>query len=137
VTEGWLDQLVALADSDAKIGMTGPMANAGSPPQLVVEVPYTDRAGLDQFAAHWRSERRGKWATVSQLSGGCVLLKRSVLEAIGGLDEGLSNGPLGAEDLARRVRQCGFELAVAHDLFVHHAGSSAFPLPAEPVEPLG
>jgi GT2 family glycosyltransferase len=125
VTAGWLDQLVALADSDPKIGMTGPMTNSGSAPQLVGELAYRDRVGLDEFAARFRSERRGKWAMVSQLSGCCLLLKRSVLEAIGGLDEGLGYGPLSDDDLAGRVRQCGFQLAVAHDVFVHHDDPSA------------
>jgi cephalosporin hydroxylase/GT2 family glycosyltransferase len=133
VTEGWLDQLVALADSDPKVGMVGPMSNSGSAPQLVGEVPYRDRAGLDRFAAAWRLERRGKWSTASQLSGSCLLLKRSVLEAIGGLDERVEPGRFADEELARRVKQSGFHLAVAHDLFVHHHGDSASPLPTDPV----
>jgi O-antigen biosynthesis protein len=93
-------------------------------------VSYTDRGGLDRFASDWRSERRGQWFTVPKLSGPCLLLKRSVLEAIGGLDERSGIGSFADEDLAHRVKQSGFTLAVAHDLFVHHYGPSGSRLPS-------
>jgi Glycosyltransferase like family 2 len=74
----------------------------------------------------WRDERRGQWFTVSKLSGFCLLMKRTVYEAIGGLDERFGLGFFDDDDLAVRARQAGFELAVAHDLFIHHFGSRTF-----------
>ena len=50
-------------------------------------------------------------------------MKRAVHEAIGGLDERFGLGFFDDDDLALQARQAGFELAVAHDLFVHHYGS--------------
>jgi GT2 family glycosyltransferase len=122
VTDAWLDQLVALADSDPKIGMTGPMSNEVSPPQLVEPVPYTNLDDMHQFAARWRSERRGKWLLAERLSGFCLLIKRAVLDAVGGLDEQFGPGLCDDDDLALRVEQAGFSLAMAYDLFVHHFG---------------
>jgi hypothetical protein len=49
---------------------------------------------------------------VPKLSGFCVLMKRAVYDAVGGLDE--------------RARRVGFALAVAKDLFIHHFGSRTF-----------
>ena len=46
VTDGWLDQLVALAGADPTIGLTGPMSNSAMSPQLVEHVPYA-RPGAD------------------------------------------------------------------------------------------
>jgi glycosyltransferase involved in cell wall biosynthesis len=60
------------------------------------------------------------------LSGFCVLMKRVVYETIGGLDERFGLGLFDDDDLAERARRAGFELAVAHDLFVHHFGSRTF-----------
>ena len=34
VAADWLDQLVALAEADPKIGLAGPMSNYATPPQL-------------------------------------------------------------------------------------------------------
>ena len=74
----------------------------------------------------WREEHRGQWFTAGKLSGFCLLMKRAVYEAIGGLDEQFGLGFFDDDDLAERARRAGFELAVAHDLFVHHFGSRTF-----------
>jgi len=126
VTDGWLDQLAALADSAPTIGLAGPMTNYAPPPQLVPGVPYADLEGMHRFAARWRAEHRGRWLTAAKLSGFCLLLKRRALEAVGGLDERFGLGFFDDDDLAVRARQAGLELAVACDLFVHHFGSRTF-----------
>ncbi len=111
---------------DSKIGLVGPMSNYAAPPQLVENVPYQDLDDMKSFAHRWRDEHRGKWFTVPKLSGFCLLMKRAVYDAIGGLDERFGLGLFDDDDLAERARRAGFELAVAHDLFVHHFGSRTF-----------
>ena len=108
------------------IGLVGPMSNYVAPPQLVENVPYQDVAEMQRFARQWRDEHRGQWFTVSKLSGFCLLMKRAVYDKIGGLDERFGLGLFDDDDLAERARRAGFELAVAHDLFVHHFGSRTF-----------
>jgi glycosyltransferase involved in cell wall biosynthesis len=108
------------------IGLAGPMSNYAAPPQLVEGVPYRDLAEMHAFAARWRAEHRGKWFTAGKLSGFCILMKREVYDAIGGLDERFGLGFFDDDDLGERARRAGFELAVAHDLFVHHFGSRTF-----------
>jgi GT2 family glycosyltransferase len=110
----------------ASIGMVGPMSNYAAPPQLVESVPYRNMEQMQEFAGRWREEHRGQWFTVGKLSGFCLLMKRAVYEAIGGLDEQFGLGLFDDDDLAVRALSAGFELAVAHDLFVHHFGSRTF-----------
>ncbi len=156
VTDGWLDQLLALStadfthqDSQEKshvtmidweereeaatgkrpapvVGLVGPMSNYAAPPQLVEAVPYRDLADMPSFARQWRDEHRGKWLTVPKLSGFCLLMKRAVYTQIGGLDERFGLGFFDDDDLAERARRAGFSLAVARDCFVHHFGSRTF-----------
>src|SRR5260370_23534335 len=99
------------------------MSNYAAPPQLVADVPYHDISEMHGFAQRWRDEHRGQWFTVGKLSGFCLLMKRAVYDKIGGLDERFGLGFFDDDDLAERARRAGFELAVAHDLFVHHFGS--------------
>ena len=106
--------------------MTGPMSNYATPPQLVESVPYADLGGMHQFAAQWRSEHRGQWLVAEKLSGFCLLIKRQVMDAVGGLDERFGLGFFDDDDLALRVKTAGFDLAVAVDLFIHHFGSRTF-----------
>ena len=158
VTDGWLGQLIALANATADftaehaecaetkkeggtegrpavdlgagsvpsqrtIGLVGPMSNQGAAPQCVGSVPYRDLPSMHDFARRWRDEHRGTWSTVAKLSGACILMKRAVYEAVGGLDE-RSGTEAWADDLAVRARRAGFALAVAHDLFVHRISGS-------------
>ncbi len=69
-----------------KVGLVGPMSNYAAPPQLVENVPYHDLDDMKHFARQCREEHRGKWFTVPKLSGFCLLMKRAVYDAIGGLD---------------------------------------------------
>jgi glycosyltransferase involved in cell wall biosynthesis len=110
----------------APIGLVGPMSNYAAPPQLVDDVPYCDMAAMPDFARQWRDEHRGQWFTAPKLSGFCLLIKRAVYDKIGGLDERFGLGFFDDDDLCERARRAGFELAVAHDLFVHHFGSRSF-----------
>ena len=160
MTDGWLDQLIALVNASRSsvvrgplsvvaegsaetalsslptadcllptakpIGLVGPMSNYAAPPQLVESVPYRDVAEMPEFARRWRDEHLGKWFIVPKLSGFCLLMKRAVYDKIGGLDERFGLGFFDDDDLAERARRAGFELAVAHDLFVHHFGSRTF-----------
>ena len=146
VTDGWLEQLVALtgasragnsedpmhkseiqnSTSEMKIGLVGPMSNYAAPPQLVENVPYRDLEEMMVFAQRWRDDHRRQWSTVRKLSGFCLMMKRAVYDAIGGLDEQFGLGFFDDDDLAERARRAGFALAVAHDLFVHHFGSRTF-----------
>ena len=89
-------------------------------------VTYRDMVEMHEFAGRWRDEHRGAWFTVPKLSGFCLLMKRAVYDKIGGLDERFGLGFFDDDDLAERTRRAGFELAVAHDLFVHHFGSRTF-----------
>ena len=111
VTDGWLDQLVALAEGVPGVGMAAPMSNAGPAAQAAPGADYSDPASLDRFAAAWRSERLGKWFTARDLGGPCLLVERRALDAAGA-------DPFGG-GLPARVQRAGFSLAVAYDLFVH------------------
>jgi hypothetical protein len=61
VTDGWLDQLLALASAkidpgeraDSEIGLVGPMSNYATPPQLVENVPYADLGGKPVAVLFW------------------------------------------------------------------------------------
>ena len=76
------------------------MSNYATPPQLVEHVPYGDLEQMQAFALRWRAEHRGQWFTAAKLSGFCLLMKRAVYEAIGGLDERFGLGFFDDDDLA-------------------------------------
>jgi GT2 family glycosyltransferase/Flp pilus assembly protein TadD len=123
VTEGWLSRLVDWALHDwPQVGMVGPVSNYAPPPQHVVG-DYGDLAGLDPFAARHRHEFAGKALAVERLTAFCLLVRREVLERVGGFDEDYGLGFFEDDDLCVRARQAAFRLLVAQDVFIHHFGS--------------
>jgi glycosyltransferase involved in cell wall biosynthesis len=125
-TRGGSSPVTCHCQRSGSIGLVGPMSNYAAPPQLVDSVPYREMSEMSGFARQWRDDHRGQWFTVPKLSGFCLLIKRAVYDAIGGLDERFGLGFFDDDDLAERARRAGFELAVARDLFVHHYGSRTF-----------
>jgi GT2 family glycosyltransferase len=126
VTEGWLDGLIGPVLHDwPKVGMVGAVTNAASPPQHV-PVDYTGLSGLAAFAARRRRAYAGKTIEFPRLTGFCLLARREVLEQVGGFDERYGLGFFDDDDLCLRVRQAGYKLLVAQDVFIHHFGSRTF-----------
>jgi GT2 family glycosyltransferase len=53
-------------------------------------------------------------------------MRRAVVNQVGLLDERFGLGMFEDEDYARRVRQAGYRVICAEDVFVHHYGMSSF-----------
>ena len=128
VTPGWLDRLTRLAEFDPRIGIVGPMSNRVSGPQLAQGVSYDQDSlrGLDDFAERWAGESERRYETAPRLVGFCMLVKRAVVERIGGFDDGFGIGNYEDDDFCIRAAVAGFRAVIAKDCFVHHFGSRTF-----------
>ena len=110
VTDGWLDQLIALAEAkvaggepghrrkltmpgngrsgrskvEPVIGLVGPMSNYAAPPQLVEDVPYRDLDEMHAFAGDGATSTAANGSPFAKLSGFCLLIKRAVYEPSAG-----------------------------------------------------
>ncbi|MCO4850558.1 glycosyltransferase [Bacillus vallismortis] len=125
VTSQWLEPLIKLLYEDDKIGMVGPVSNYVSGAQQV-PVDYTNVAEIEDFSWHYCLQQRGKSKAVLRLVGFCLLVKKMVLDEVGGFDERFKGGSFEDDDLSLRVLQAGYQLKIALDSFVHHHGHATF-----------
>lgn len=125
VTKGWLSRLVAHAARDPRVGMVGPMCNYVATDEQRVTERY-DLEDLQKFAVLHARRNAGPALHTEFLSGVCWLIKRAVLDAVGGLDEAFAIGGFEDNDFCRRVIAAGWRLAIAPDAFIHHFGSRTF-----------
>lgn len=131
VTTRWLENLRAALYSEANIGITGPVTNYASGIQQV-ELEFRDMAHFQELAAANNIVDSSRWKEVRRIVGLCMLMRRSVMEDIGVLDEVYSPGHYEDDDYCYRARQRGYRLLVCGDVLVHHRGSASF-LKTDPV----
>lgn len=110
----WADQLAGHLGAkygESTVGMVGPISNfvAGS-----------------QQAERWQGkDLTGKCVATKLLIGFCFAIPTKVWQEVGGMDPDLF---LGCDDLdlSLRVREAGYTLAIAPEVFVHHDGHQSF-----------
>jgi O-antigen biosynthesis protein len=135
VTRGWLDRLVACAESDTRIGLVGPLSNTASWQSIPAiaqgsdwaENPLPPGVDLDQWAAAIAQDSARLYPPMPLLNGFCLLIRRPVIDEIGLFDEENFGAGYGEEnDYCLRTRAAGWRLALADDTFIYHAQSRSY-----------
>lgn len=126
VTEGWLGRMLNVFKRYPKTGIVGPMSNYVSGPQLVQKIDYKNLEELGAFAARRAKEYDGQSFPIYRVVGFCLLVRREVINRIGGLDEQFGSGNFEDDDFCIRAALAGHESRIAQDVFIHHTGSQTF-----------
>lgn len=125
VTPRWLEQLRLALYSSEKIGAVSCVTSSCTNFQEI-SIPYKNMSGMISFANDYNKTDSKKWEERLKLVGFCFLVKRSVVEKIGGLDELFSPGNYEDDDYSLRIIEAGYTLLVCKDTFIHHFGSLSF-----------
>jgi GT2 family glycosyltransferase len=125
---GAVGRLTAAMQSHPDAGLIGPVSNyAGSEQRIFVEhdLPVADviRAG-SRFADAGGEDV--SCLAAFRLDFCCVCLRRSVYQALGGLDEAFIPGYYEDFDYSLRVSNAGYPLLIAENVFVFHEGGGTF-----------
>lgn len=116
-----LEQLVVLAESDARIGAVGAVLCDMDPP-----------GEIQEWGGSWFSMRTGRTSfnrppparqRLDYICGGCMLVRAAALRQVGLFDEGYFLYGEDA-DMGVRLRQAGWTLAVAPVRIPHRRGAS-------------
>lgn len=103
--EDWLPRMLKRFE-DEKVGMVGPTSD------------YV--AGLQSVTCNIQGLKTEK---VKFLIGFFLMIRRDLMERIGQVDEWFGQGGGEELDYCIRVRQVGYELVIARDVFIKHFGS--------------
>ena len=132
----WLEGLLDCMASDPDLGIVGPLSNAASWQSVPERTgadgrwavnPLPPGYNVDEYAELIRFKSKRAFPRVDFVNGFCFMVKRSVIERIGYLDEESFPRGYGEEnDYCMRAQDAGFEMAVADHCLVYHAKSKSF-----------
>lgn len=125
VSQGWLAGLLRCAESSPAVGIVGPRSNNISGTQQD-EANYRTVREFHLFAKRYAEQHAGETWGLDRLVGFCMLIKRQVVDQIGGMDEQFGLGNFEDDDYCRRARQAGWTCMVTNEVFIHHFGSRTF-----------
>lgn len=126
VTKSWLENLVKIAESDNNIGIIAPISNCVSGVQLDSNAKYKTIPQMHKYAAKISNENAGQTFEFPRVAFLCTLIKKEVIDKIGGLDERFSPGNFEDDDFCLRAQMAGYKTVIAKDVFIHHYGSKSF-----------
>lgn len=109
VFPGWLDNLLNCLYSSEAIGAVGPLADNSS-------------CGRDHACPN-----PDAWEERLKLAGFCLLVKKSVVDRVGLLDEAFTPGHFVDDDYSFRILKAGYKLVLGKDTLVRHAGAAHLP----------
>lgn len=126
VTPGWLGRLLGSMAIHPAIALAGPSLSACAGAQAAGLRTYEEVAQLAAFAEPWAVSHADELAVSMPLSGVCLVMKREVVERVGGLDPRFGSSIHTDDDFCIRAYRAGFRMAIAFDAFVHHAGGATW-----------
>ncbi|MFC4323388.1 glycosyltransferase family 2 protein [Litchfieldia salsa] len=128
VSDRWLSELKAVANTDKNIAAVNPMSNYGIISGLpTANTELNESFTYDEIYLSYKKHRTSDFVNSPLLIGYCMYMKRSALTEIGNFDAATFKRGYGEEsDWCMRARNQGFKLAVAKGSYVHHIGGVSF-----------
>jgi len=116
VTPNWLSRLRRHAEVDPFAACVGPVTDRAAHGSQVA----FDGGSPDEHATQLAAERNGAFKMTMLLSSFCLLVRREVIDVVGGFDERFSPWGFEDDDFTLRCGLAGFHNRIALDTFVQH-----------------
>ncbi len=126
LTEGLIERMIEIAESDSEIGLVAPLSNEVSGLQKDHNAKYNSLEEMYKYARSLREKNKGMILQFPRVAFLCTLIKREVIDKIGGLDERFTPGNFEDDDFCLRAQLAGYKTIIAKDAFIHHFGSKSF-----------
>lgn len=124
VSEGWERRLLHVAHNQ-DVGIVGVMSNFVASPQLI-QVNINNLEDIPRIARQLENEYNNSFLYTIRVVALCMLIKRDLMDKIGGFDPLFGLGYFEDDDYCLRSFLSGYKNVIAQDVFIYHFGSRTF-----------
>lgn len=123
----WLKNMLQVLQKPG-MGMVGPMTNrtVGLQRIKLAKSIENNKKAFEIFSNAMEMKFKNEYFEIHRLVGFCFVFKREIVDRIGLLDERFEIGCFEDFDYCLRVRQAGYSLAAAKNVFVYHHHHASF-----------
>lgn len=122
---GMIERMAAHFTDNTKLGMIGPVTNAAGNEQAILTTANSIEQKIEQGLLYANGGGNEEFS-VYRMDFHCVAISREAIAKVGLLDEDFGRGYYEDFDYSLRVKQAGFDLKVAEDVYIYHRGSASF-----------
>lgn len=126
VTSNWLKKLIDYLENDPKAGAIGPVSNGTGIIQKVEGLEENDYTSISEFGRKISKEFKNKVVEYHRIAGFCIVMKSELITKIGKLDETFNFGGYDDDDYCKRIRDAGYKILIANDVFIYHKSGATF-----------
>jgi GT2 family glycosyltransferase len=117
--------MIDAVELNPKYGICGPVSNHVAGIQKIIDPLYSVEF-LEIYAKKHANKYKNQYLPADRVIGFCMLVKREVIEQIGGFDLNFGIGNFEDDDFCIRARLANFYCVIAKEVFIHHFGSITF-----------
>ncbi|MBK6425163.1 MAG: asparagine synthase (glutamine-hydrolyzing) [Blastocatellia bacterium] len=122
VAPGWLERMVACAESDPAIAIVNPLTNESGN----TSVRFAPGLNLLTMAKVIADGSPREYPDITTAVGMCLLVRRAALEMFGTFDPVYLNAYCEESDLCMRLTEAGLRVVAADDAFIYHKGWASY-----------
>lgn len=119
VTANWMDNFLACLESDERIGEVNPLVSNSSKSYLEELPEFSTIEEAEEYGKQHNMSNPRLWAERVRCPSLCYMLRKEVIDLIGGADIGFFH-EFAEDDFQIRMRRTGYKLFLLEDTFVHH-----------------
>jgi len=122
VAPGWLERMVACAESDPAIAIVNPLTNESGN----TSVRFAPGLNLLTMAKAIAESSPRDYPDLTTAVGMCMLVRRSATQLLGTFDPAYLNAYCEESDLCMRFTEAGLRVVAADDAFIYHKGWASY-----------
>ena len=132
VTPNWLSKMINHLENNSKAGAIGPVSNGTGIIQKIDGLKTNDYHQIEKFAQDISRKYKNKIVEYHRIAGFCIIIKSEIINIIGKIDETFNHGGYDDDDYCKRIRDKGYKILIAQDVFIYHKSGASFSAAKDP-----